>query len=226
MVQDLRLFGFMHWLIILSAPLTGYALAGITIRWPRSASLIRFCMGTILILAGLPWYIYRYTVLGWHWQYGLPLELCDVTLWLAALALFTLRPWIFELAYYWGIAGASMAILTPSLHAPLLSVATIAYFVSHCGIVSGTLYLIWSRALRPRPGSPWRAFMGLNLFGIPIAIFDAVFRTNYFFLRAPPQSRSLLDYLGGWPWYIPAADGLALGLFALLWLAVRKRAAR
>ena len=36
------------------------------------------------------------------------------------------------------------------------------------------------------------------------------------FLRHPPRQDSLLDLMGPWPWYIPAAAALALALFWLL----------
>ena len=39
---------------------------------------------------------------------------------------------------------------------------------------------------------------------------------NYMFLRHPPRQDSLLDLMGPWPWYIPAAAALALALFWLL----------
>jgi uncharacterized membrane protein YwaF len=46
------------------------------------------------------------------------------------------------------------------------------------------------------------------------------------FLRERPETPSLLDYMGPWPWYIPSAALLALSLFALLDLPFRSRRER
>ena len=44
---------------------------------------------------------------------------------------------------------------------------------------------------------------------------------NYMFLRRKPVGGSLLDVMGPWPWYIPAAAALGLVLFVALEAAVR-----
>jgi uncharacterized membrane protein YwaF len=42
------------------------------------------------------------------------------------------------------------------------------------------------------------------------------------FLREKPGRASLLDLMGPWPWYIPAAALLALALYVLLDLPFRR----
>jgi uncharacterized membrane protein YwaF len=39
---------------------------------------------------------------------------------------------------------------------------------------------------------------------------------NYMYLRHTPDMPNLLDLLGGWPWYIVAAAGLAVAIFIVL----------
>ena len=160
----------------------------------------------------------------------LPLELCDASMVMTMLSLFVLRPLLFELAYYWARAGASMALLTPNLLEPFPSFIDAQYFVSHGLTVAGVLYLVWSGQASPRPRSVLRAMIGVNVFALLVGPFDYLFKTNYFYLRAKPANPSLLDFLGPWPVYILGAEGLALVLFLLLywpvWAARRARAAR
>jgi hypothetical integral membrane protein (TIGR02206 family) len=152
----------------------------------------------------------------------LPLELCDATLCLIVIALFTLNQAIFDLAYYGAMSGTVMALLTPNLWEPFPSLSTVQFFIAHGLVVTACLYLLWSRQARPRPGSVGRAMLALNFFAAIVGAFDLTFKTNYMYLRAKPQNASLLDFLGPWPWYIVASEGVAFVLFLLLYLPFRK----
>jgi hypothetical integral membrane protein (TIGR02206 family) len=170
-------------------------------------------LGALLAMVGLGGYAYRFMVLGVRFPQGLPLELCDLSLWLAAYSLLRLSQVSFELAYYWGMAGAAMAVLMPDLIAPLLSLSSMIFFAAHGGLIAAILYLLWSRQLRPRPCS-WRlAFVAVNVYAIVMGIFDWLTGTNYMYLRNKPVSASLLDAMGPWPVYILSADLLALVMF-------------
>jgi uncharacterized membrane protein YwaF len=65
--------------------------------------------------------------------------------------------------------------------------------------------------------------VGVNMFAAGVGLFDYVYKTNYFYLRAKPANASMLDYLGPWPICILCREGVALVLFVLLYLPVRRR---
>jgi hypothetical integral membrane protein (TIGR02206 family) len=92
------------------------------------------------------------------------------------------------------------------------------FFVAHGGVVAAILYLVLTGALRPRPGAWWRVFLYVNVYAAVIALFNARYGTNYMYLREKPQAGSLLDLLGPWPWYVLAAEPVALLLMWLLHL--------
>jgi len=176
----------------------------------------------MILIVELAWYAY-YLERGWFtFPYSLPLHLCDLVLWLTVYALFTLKPWAYELIYYWGLAGTTMAVLTPDVSTPTLSYLTLSFFAAHGGIIVAILFLTWSKQLRPRPGSVWRAFLALHLYAALIALFNIIFDTNYFYICEKPTEASLLDYMGPWPLYVLVGDALGLLLFWLLWLPFGK----
>jgi hypothetical integral membrane protein (TIGR02206 family) len=182
-----------------------------------------------LIAAGLTWWSQRV----WYWYYvrqdwyifpySLPLQLCDILVWIAVAVMLFPRQRTYELLYYWGLTGTLMAVLTPDLSTPLFSYVSIRFFSAHGGIIIAVLFLTWRKVLRPEPASHWRALLFLHLYAMVIGIFNLVFDTNFFYLRGKPSEPSLLDHMGPWPVYILVGDLLALLLFWLLWLPFRKK---
>jgi hypothetical integral membrane protein (TIGR02206 family) len=163
---------------------------------------------------------------GFRFPEGLPLELCDLTLWLTVVSALTLRPAPFEFAWLAGLGGSLMAVLTPDLWAPPLSYPTIYFFLAHGGVIASLLFLVWSGLARPRPGCVWRALCLLNVYAALIGIFNAMFHTNYMYLCRKPSSASLLDLFGPWPFYIAAGEATAGIMFWLLWVPFRNKGSR
>jgi hypothetical integral membrane protein (TIGR02206 family) len=226
MPTDFQLFGPAHLLILASVPLLGAILAAIQRQLSPGFRWLRLGLA-VLLLSDYVVYCGHQIAYG---QFGfpdrLPLELCDVTQILVILALVTLNRGICDLAYYWAMAGASMALLTPNLLEHFPSFTAVQFFVGHGLDVAAALYLVWSRQARPRPGSVVRAMAALNILAAFDGTLDYFFKSDYMYLRARPQNASLLDLLGPWPWYIVATEGVALVLFLLLYLPFRHSAGR
>jgi hypothetical integral membrane protein (TIGR02206 family) len=222
MPAHLHLFGLVHLVILGAVPLLAALLAALQRRLGPGSRGVRYGLAFLLCMCSVLYYG-NFALHGERMFPGhLPLELCDASLWLLVLALLTLKPPIFDLAYYPGLAGASMALLTPNMQEPSLFLS-VQFFADHGLIVTSILYLVWSRQARPRPGSVGRVILAINLFAILAGAFDFYFKTDYMFLRAKPVTVSALDLLGPWPWYILSCQGVALGLFLLLYLPFRPR---
>ena len=217
----LPLFGPTHLAILASVPLFAAVLALVNRKLLPGSKGPRISLSIALLVDTAIYYGF----LAIHGQLTfpdhLPLELCDASLCLVIIALFTLNKTVSDLAYYGALAGATMALLTPNLWEPFPSFGTVQFFVAHGLTVAGVLFLLWSRQARPRPGSVARAMLGVNLFAACVGAFDFFFKTNYMYLRAKPQNASLLSFLGPWPWYLLAAEAVALGFFLLLYLPYR-----
>jgi hypothetical integral membrane protein (TIGR02206 family) len=142
---------------------------------------------------------------------ALPMQLCDWAMLAVMAALVTLRRGVYEVAYFWGLAGTLQAILTPNLQVGFPSPRFIDFFVGHCGIVVAVLYLTAVEGLRPRPASITRAMLWSEAYFAAALLANWITGANYGFLTHRPMGRSLLDYL---------SDNHALYLLELQLLAL------
>jgi hypothetical integral membrane protein (TIGR02206 family) len=159
----------------------------------------------------------------WSFERSLPLHLTDAVTIIAAVALWSPRPLVFELAYFWGLTASLGAVLTPNLDSAFPSLFFFTYFATHCGAVVAAVFLAWGCRLTPRPGAVARVFVATAAFAVVAGLGDLLTGGNYMFLREKPEETSLLDVMGPWPWYILTGALLAIAMFAALDLPFRGR---
>ncbi|HEX2944854.1 MAG TPA: TIGR02206 family membrane protein [Clostridia bacterium] len=184
-----------------------------------SKKSFRYIFAAFIALQQASIYIY-YTVSGeWSLEVTLPLQLCDISLFLTIAVLLTKRQLLFELLYFWGIGGATQAILTPDI-GPYTFPHFVFYqfFISHAVILLTCIYMISAEGFRPSKVSVPRTFLITNLYALLIYPVNILTKGNYLFLSRKPEGGTLLDLLGPWPWYLLSLEGVALLLFILLYL--------
>ena len=175
-------------------------------------------LAQVLALDEVSWWIYMAFGGGEPGQRAqpLPLQLCDAAILIAALALWTRHRLLAEVTYFWGLAGTVQALLTPELPQHFPTYPYFQYYIAHGGVVAVALILVIGLRLQPRRWSvAWVAGLTVAYAGF-VGLVDAVTGANYMFLRGKPDVPTLLDDLGPWPWYILAASGVGIVLFALL----------
>lgn len=224
--ETVPLFGPLHLMILAVIAVIAIGLCGLLRKGAISPQAVRLTLGCGLAINEIVWWIFRYSHEGLRFPNNLPLQLCDLSLWITVLACLTLKPAIVEFSYFAGIAGAGMALLTPDLWRPWPEYPAVYFFLAHGGIVIGALVLVYGKIAELRPGAVWRAFGMLLVWAAVIGAFDAIFNTNYMYLRQKPGNASLLDALGPWPVYLIAGAAVGLALFWLIWLPARPREAR
>ncbi|MFN2477350.1 MAG: TIGR02206 family membrane protein [Chthoniobacterales bacterium] len=152
------------------------------------------------------------------WTQMLPMQMCDWAMVVVIVAMATANRKWFEVAYFWGIGGTLQAVLTPNLFYGFPDLRFICFFVSHCGIIVGVVFLMLTRRLRPYPMSIVRAFAWSEFYFVVALIVDEVTGVNYGFLLHKPEAFSLLSYLSeSRPLYLLQMHGLALLFFMLLY---------
>ena len=156
----------------------------------------------------------------------LPLHLCDISVILVIVLMFTRKHAVYEIVFFWGLAGTSNSLITPDLESGFPSVNFIVYFISHSGIVVSILLATWGLKMRPSFRSVIRAFVIANLYAIPLIGVNLLVGSNYMFLCEPPVGTTPFFFLP-WPWYLLFLELLGFLLFLLLyspfWLRDRFR---
>ena len=214
------LFGALHWAILVSIAFVTWLCVALyraapsrRIDWSISACLASMLIGSKLVEVVAIWSAGRLTL-----QNGLQMHLCDWSVFLVALLLFFRMPLLYELLYFWAVTGVSQALLTPD-HSFLFSSWRMgAFFVSHGATLVGVLYLTFAHGMRPTASSIPKAFALTQVYVLSAALVDWLLICNYGYLRTKPESASLFDYLGPWPWYILAAEVVVFTLFTLAYL--------
>ena len=182
--------------------------------WTLTAARI---LAVVLVVNEVSWIVSLVATRTWSAQWGLPLAICDSASFVAAAALWTRRRLLVELTWFWGLAGTAQGLLTPDIgtwHFPNFNY--IQYFVAHGGIVLAAFYLIVGLGLRPGARSIPRVVAITLAYTLVVGVIDIALNGNYMYLRQKPQSATLLDLFGAWPFYIVTATGIAIVLFTLL----------
>jgi hypothetical integral membrane protein (TIGR02206 family) len=153
-----------------------------------------------------------------QWYKVLPLQLCDWAMIVIIGALWSgNRRWL-EVAYFWGIGGTLQAILTPNLRFGFPDLRFISFFVAHCGIIIGIVFLMLVYGFRPSGKGVLRTFAWTELYFIVAFTVDLITGENYGFLLHKPEAASLLSFLPDWrPLYLLEFHVLAFLFFCLLY---------
>ncbi len=215
-----QLFGPAHLVVIFLTIAIPVGL-GLAVRRTDSKRIDRavaVCLALLLTTNYLGYAVYLSSHQLFVWQQALPFQLCDWAMFTIIVALFTgQRTWT-EVSYFWGIGGTFQAILTPNLRVAFPDIRFISFFVGHCGIVAGVIYLLIARRFRPTLGSVWRTLAWSQLYLYATLAVDYLTNVNYGFLLHKPEAPSILDYLPDSDWlYLLGLNGLALLFFALLY---------
>jgi hypothetical integral membrane protein (TIGR02206 family) len=215
------LLGYVHISLLIGIAGAAILLSALCRRFPGGFSRpVRLALGFGLAGNELIWWAFRYSHEGVHVA-NLPLQLCDLTVWITVWACLKPVPIVVEFAYFAGLAGAGMALLTPDLWSPWPSYPAVYFFIAHGGVVVGVAVLAFGRVARLSRHAPWRAFGLLLAYSAVVGGIDAVLGANYMYLCRKPKNASLLDAFGPWPMYLAAGAAAALALFWLLWLPLR-----
>jgi hypothetical integral membrane protein (TIGR02206 family) len=152
----------------------------------------------------------------WSVRANLPLHLTDAVTVVAVVALWSRRPLLVEIVYFWALTASLQAVVTPDLGQPFPSIFYFTYFATHVGVVVAACLLTFGLRMTPRRGAIWRVYMLTAAYAAFVGVADLITGANYMYLRHKPERSSLLDVMGPWPWYIVAGAAFGLAVFGAL----------
>lgn len=223
-------FGLSHFVVMGLTVLLPWVLVCVSKSDPtlRTQRLIRWALAALLLgnMAAL-------VVIGLragdrHWTDFLPMHLCD---WLGFILLGALvwkKQSLYDLSYFWGLAGTLHGVVTPDLVYGFPHPYFFTFHTGHSGVLVSVAFLTFACGLRPDTRSLVRAFVGLQVYFLCATAVNLLLDRNFGYLCAKPHNPSLLDHLGPWPWYLLSLQVLALASFLVYYLpwAVRDTLAR
>jgi hypothetical integral membrane protein (TIGR02206 family) len=216
MEPEFQPYGLPHLTVIFLTLVLPFALSAIVWR-TKSRRVEKLIVGVITAILVLNYIVYLIFIRSRGtatWQQMLPMQLCDWGMVVVIVAMWTGNHRWFEVAYFWGIGGTLQAVLTPDLRFGFPDWRFMSFFISHCGIIIGVVFVMLTRRYRPYPMSIVRVFLWSEFYFVVTFIVDKLTGVNYGFLLHKPEAFSILSFLSNsHSLYVLQMHGLALLFF-------------
>ncbi|MBN2086165.1 MAG: TIGR02206 family membrane protein [Anaerolineales bacterium] len=184
----------------------------------RQKMCLRWFLAVWLVLNEAAFHAWQIHYGLWSVQIHLPLHICSLMVFASAYMLVTRQYTIYEFSYFMGIGAAIQALLTPD--AGIYGFPHFRFFqtmTAHGLLILSALYMTWAEKFRPYPKSLLRVFVGMNIYMAAVYIINQRIGSNYLFIAHKPETASLIDVLGPWPWYILSLEIIGVAVCLLLY---------
>ena len=181
------------------------------------SSLAYFIISLILINQGMD--LYREGYLD-EWKLGLPLHLCDFSSFSILIYLLTKKRDFFIFAFFFGISGAGMSILTPDTGYGFPAVGYIQNQIGHTAIILGVTYAMVIDNQRPYLKDVARAlgfatFLLFIMYGVNYLLGPPA---NYWFIVEKPIGTNVTSFMRPAPFHMIDIWLLAVAVCYLIYL--------
>ena len=162
-----------------------------------------------------------------HHYYGetvaqlLPLHLCPIVIILSIFMMFFHSEVLFQPVYFWSI-GAFFAILMPDIRDGMSNFASQSFFITHFFILFSTAYAFVHFRFRPTKVGFLCSFLLLVTLAFIMYFVNNKLGTNFLYVNHPPVTKSLMDFMGPWPYYIFSLAGIDIAISFFMYLPFRK----
>ena len=187
-------------------------------------------LGFALILNELLKPFYLIALGDYQWTNTVPLHACHISSYTAGLFLLTREQRFFDFAYFWGLGGGTMALLTPDVKFTFPDLDFIILFFGHGLLFFSLIYIVIVIKQKVTFGSLINALkyslillpimFGLNKFinKVFVIVPDSKYAANLWYLTNPPAGESLMSLFPAPPWHVFPVFPLVAIIFYMLYL--------
>ena len=145
---------------------------------------------------------YREGIMSGRWQEGLPLHLCDFSTMAIILYFLTQKRDFFVFAFFFGIAGGGMSILTPDTVYGFPYIGYIQSQIGHTMILMGVTYAMIIDKQRPYLIDVPKALFYASILLLFTYFMNYALGTNYWFLAEKPIGDNITSFMRPEPFHI------------------------
>ena len=145
---------------------------------------------------------YREGIAIGRWQEGLPLHLCDFSTIAIILYFLTKKRDFFVFAFFFGIAGGGMSILTPDTVYGFPYIGYIQSQIGHTMILMGVAYALIIDKQRPYLIDVPKALFYASILLLFTYFMNYLLGTNYWFLAEKPIGDNITSFMRPEPFHI------------------------
>ena len=155
----------------------------------------------------------------YDWRETIPLHMCDLSEIFLVWFLLGGPRLLYTCAFFWGLGGATMAILTPDISHHDLDY--IFFMIGHGMIIVGIMYATVTLGNRPYAKDIVTVSLITALVLLPIVyVINLVLGepANFWYLIAKPEGASLMDVFPDPPYHLLVTTPLAIAVFYLIYM--------
>lgn len=201
--------------ILFSILFINYAKHKLNTTQQKNALHVLACFISLIVIV---FHAHKISLGGYSLSTDLPLYLCSLLGLIIPIYTYFRKYWMYEVLLFWIIGGTLQAVITPDIALGFPSFDFFRYWVVHLGLLIVIFYATYVFNMRPKLKSVFKSFLALQVYVIVMVGINKLLKANYFYLNEKPESASILDYFGEWPWYIVIVQLLVIPLFLLIYL--------
>ena len=155
-----------------------------------------------------------------NWQEVFPLHMCDLSALAIAYYLWKREKVFFNCAFFWGIGGATMALLTPDVDFAYPNAVFFPFFYIHSLILLGVFFSVIALNQRPYLNDVHKV-IGISLV-LMIFIYLANYLlgdgANFWYLNDKPGNATIMNLFPDPPYHILVTIPVAIALFYIIYM--------